>query len=94
MNNEIEPAPLFLDRRKDGIHRGGVGDVTMAGDKAFHLRGQRLNPAFERVALIGEGELRPLLVAGARDTPGNRPVVGDAEDQATLAPHQPCVFRH
>ena len=43
----------------------------------------------ERRALVGEGELGAGGMGGLRDAPGNRPLVGHAHDQATLALHQP-----
>ena len=56
--------------------------------------GQRLDALPERVALIGERELGALVGAGLGDAPGDRPVVGDAHDQAALAGHQALSNRH
>ena len=55
---------------------------------------QRLDALLQRVALIGEGKLGTLRMAGLGDAPGDRPVVGDPHDQAALAAHQSRAFRH
>ena len=72
----------------------GLGDVAMADDQAADFLRQRLDPLFQRVALIGEGELGALRVAGLGDAPGDRAVVGDPHDQAALAAHETRGFRH
>ena len=66
----------------------------MAGDQPADLLRQRLDALLQRVALIGEGELRTLRMAGLGDPPGDRPVVGDPHDQAALAPQKACIVRH
>ena len=50
--------------------------------------GQRFDPFAERFALIGEGEFRALIGERLGDAPGDRMVIGDAHDQASLAVHQ------
>ena len=66
----------------------GIGDVAMADDMRAELGGERLDALLQRVALIGERELRALRARGAGDAPGDRAVVGDAHDEAALAGHQ------
>ena len=46
------------------------------------------DPALQRLALEGEGQLGALRGAGRGDAPGQRTLVRDAHDQATLALHQ------
>src|SRR5579871_4023919 len=55
---------------------------------------QRFDPLLERIALIRESKLRPMRSRRLRDTPRNRSVVGNTQDQAALACHQPNGFRH
>ena len=50
--------------------------------------GQRRHPLAERLALIGEGEFRPVLGQRLGDAPGDRVIVGDAHDEAALPLHQ------
>ena len=76
------------DGGEDRVDRRGIGDVAMADDEPADLLRERLDPLLQRVALIGERELGALRMAGLRDAPGDRPVVGDAHDQAALAPHE------
>ena len=94
MHDEIERAPWRCDRGEDRVDGGGLGDVAMADDEPADLLGERLDPLLQRVALIGEGELGALRVAGLGDAPGDRPVVGDPHDQAALAAHETGGFRH
>ena len=56
--------------------------------------GQRLDALLERFALIGERDLGALVGAGLGDAPGDRPIVGDANDQPLLAGHQAVSTRH
>ena len=50
--------------------------------------GERLDPPAERLALVGEGELRAVRGERPGDAPGDRMVVGDPHHQAALALHQ------
>ena len=94
MHQEIERAPGRLHGGEHRIDGRGLGDVAMADDDAADLLRQRLDALLERVALIGEGELRAVLVAGLGDAPGERAVVRDPHDQAALAAHEARGFRH
>ena len=85
---------MGFDCREDRIDGRGLGDVAMADHAAADLLGQRLDPLLQGVALIGEGELGAVRMAGLGDAPGDRPVVGDPHDQAALAAHQTGGFRH
>ena len=66
-----------------------IGDVAMADDVPADLLRERLDPLLQRVALIGERQFGALRMAGLGDAPGNRPVVGDAHDEAALGPQEP-----
>ena len=85
---------LLLDEGEDGVEAGRVGHVAMAGDKRAEFGGQRLDALLEGFALIGQRNLGALVGAGLGDAPGDRPVVGDAKDQALLAGHQAVSTRH
>ncbi|GAA0007588.1 hypothetical protein BRDID11002_75940 [Bradyrhizobium diazoefficiens] len=60
----------------------------MAEHESADLGGERLDALLQRIALIGEGELGARCVACLGDTPGDRAVVGNAEDHPALALHQ------
>src|SRR5258708_23662940 len=66
----------------------------MADHDPAGLCGQRLYPLPQGVALIREGELGPMRPRRLRDAPCDRSIVGNAQDQAALARHQPRGFRH
>src|SRR5690606_28827609 len=48
----------------------------------------------ERLSLVGERQFAALGRHGTGDAPGDRPVIGDAHDQAALAGHQPADLSH
>ena len=66
----------------------GIGDVAMTQQDTAELRGQRLDPLLQRIALPGERDFRAGVVACLGDAPGDRTVIGDAQDHAALALHQ------
>ncbi len=91
MDQEVQLAEGLLDLGERRIHGGVVGDV--GGDQqagADALR-QGPHPPLQVLALIGESQLRPLGGQARGDAPGDGLVIGDAHDEALLAPHQvPC----
>src|SRR6185437_14048957 len=94
VNEEIEPAPALFQRRKGPVKARLVRHVAIEHDVAADGLGERLYALAEGIALIGEGKLRSLCMNGLRDRPGNRAVVGDAHNEATLARHQGLMFGH
>ena len=79
---------VFAELGKDGVDRGGVGDVAMAQQDTADLPGQRLDPLLQRIALPGQRDLGAGVVACLGDAPRNRAVIGNAEDHSPLALHQ------
>ena len=88
VNEEVEAAPGLGERLEDGVHRRGIGDVAGQHDRGAEFGGQRLDALLQGVALIGERDFGALRGAGLGDAPGDRAIVGDAHDQATLAGHE------
>ncbi len=88
MDEEVELPPLLLDRREDGVHRGEIFDVAREQDVRADAFGERLHALPQRLALIGEGELRPLVGERLGDSPSDRMIIGDAHDQSALALHE------
>jgi hypothetical protein len=66
----------------------------MAQQDSAKLPGQRLDALLQRVALPGERDFRARVVACLGDAPGDRAVVGDAEDHPAFTLHQACFLRH
>ena len=84
-----------LMKGKRGLIMGIANDHSIAWGmaKTLHahgaeLVGERLDPAAEGVALIGEGHLGAESRQRPGDAPGNRMIIGDAHDQPALALHQ------
>ena len=63
-------------------------DVAVDQQVGAELGGERPHPLLERLALVGEGQLGALVGQCPGDSPGQRPVVGEAHDQPALALHQ------
>ncbi len=91
---KVDRGPVRRGRREHRVDGGGIGDVAMADHEAVDLPGERLDPLLEGVALIGEREFRAVSPRGLGDAPSDRSIVGNAQDQAALAPHQPRGIRH
>ena len=94
MHQEVKLAPRLLDEGEHRVEARNVGDVAMAGDQRAKFGGQRLDALLEGFALIGERNPGTLVGAGFRDAPGDRAIVGDADDQPLLACHQAVCTRH
>ena len=64
--------------------------VTSQGSTIFEpsLRRQWLDPLFQRLALVSEGQRRTLRGHRFGDAPGDRAIVGDTHDEAAFALHQ------
>ena len=88
MNEKIEAAPVLSKCREDGVHGRSIGDIAGEHVLGADVYGERLDPLFQGVALIGEGQFSTLGGARFGDAPGDGPVVGDAHDQAALSGHQ------
>ena len=94
MNQKVEFSPLVFDGLEGGVEARFVGYVAGDDDRGFHRLGQRLDPLREGVTLISEGQFGAVRGERAGDTPGDRPVVGHAHDQTTLAGHELRRCRH
>ena len=90
VDDEVELAPLFLERTEGLVERLHVRDVAIDQQVGTEFGGERANALLERFALIGEGQLRTLLTKRAGDTPGQRTLVSQAHDQPAFALHQSC----
>ena len=85
---------VSLQRLEHRLDASLVGHVARQHELRADLGGERLDPLLDGVALIGERDLGALVVAGFGDAPGDRAVVGDAENDAALARHQFGSFGH
>jgi hypothetical protein len=94
VNDEVEPAPGLFQMRENGLDRLRLGHVAMTADDGVQFRGERFDALLQRVALIGEGQLRALFGAGFRNAPCDGLVVGKADDEAALAFHEARTGGH
>ena len=72
----------------NGVDGGGLGNVAMAANDGVQFRGERFDALLQRVTLIGECQFRALVGAGFRDAPCDGFVVGEADNEASLAFHE------
>src|SRR5262249_39235657 len=94
MHKKIERAPFRLipgEGRADGPRSA---PVEVPDPHPADLLRQRFDPLLQRFALISESELGALPMASLCDTPGERAVVSDTQDQAALAAQETRGFWH
>ena len=92
MHQEIQPAPGLFNGTKGGIHIGVIGHIAghnKARSQAFR---QGAHALFQRLTLIGKGNLAPLSGDCLRNAPGDGAVIGHPHDQAALAGHQSAFW--
>src|SRR5262249_38472422 len=94
VHEKIERAPFRFDRRESRADSVRFGHVAVADHRPADLLRQRFDPFLQRLALMSEGELGALPMASLCDTPGERAVIGDTQDQAALAAQETRGFRH
>ena len=88
MDQKVEVAPFIHQDCESRVHRGFVGDVAWLDNLGAHGVRQRPEPALDRLALIGEGQLGALGGHRLGDAPGQGAAVGDPHYQAASAFHQ------
>ena len=90
MHQKINAAPFFLQRCKHRIHRGNVFHVAGQQKIRTNRSGQRFYPLAQSFALIGECQLRALIMQRLSNAPRNGMTIGHAHNQAAFALHQAC----
>ena len=85
MDDEIELAPLLGDALEHRLHLAGRVHVERHEDRRFQLLRQRLDIFLCLLVEIGDGELGAERAEGLGAAPGDRVLVGDADDEAPLA---------
>ena len=94
VNQEIEAAPFALQGVERGIEFVIILDIARQHDLRPDGSGKRFQPAGLRFALIGEGDFGTGARQIARNTPGDRVVVGDPHHQTAFSAHQIRGFSH
>ena len=87
MDDEVEPAPQPVRLGEDRVDRRAVGDVAMAEHLRAEFLGERADALLQRLALIGQRDLGPGGAHRLGDPPGDRAIIGDAEDDPPQPAH-------
>jgi hypothetical protein len=93
VHHEVQAAELTLHRFRQRIEVRVAGHVAGQDERSVQARGQLAHILLETLALVGHGQPCPLARDRLGDAPGQRALVGDAEDETVLAfeehPHPP-----
>jgi hypothetical protein len=87
VHHRVESAEL-LQGREELVERR-PGDIAGQDDRALELGRQLANAGLHALALVREREAHPGRREGLRAGPGDRSLVGDAEDESGLAFEDP-----
>lgn len=85
MQQEIEPAPVLLDAREHGLELARNAHVAGHDHRGTQRVGDRLHEGQRLLVEIGDGEFCARLPEGRGATGGDAVLVGDADDEASLA---------
>ena len=88
VDEEVEPAPVGGDAVEDRFELAVRHHVHRQEDRRLDLARERLDVRLGLVVEVGDRELGAEGAEGAGAAPGDRLVVGDADDQALLAVEQ------
>ena len=94
MNDKVEFVPLLFQPRKHRVDCRDILDVARQHDIRAELGGEGGHAFQYRLALVGEAEFGAVLRQGARNSVGDRMVVGDPHDEAAFSLHQTFYNRH
>ena len=72
---------------------GLVAHVAWQDDIASQAPGERVDPFFQRVALVGERELRTLIRKRLGDPPGDGFIIGQPHNETAFSVHQSHACR-
>ena len=90
VDEAVEPAAERGGRRREHAVEIVVGaDVALAHDVPADRLGQLADALLDALALVGERELRALVMEALRDRPGDRALVCDAQHERLLAVEPP-----
>src|SRR5690606_24938326 len=84
---KIEAAPLVLDSGKQLVDRSEILDIARQAQIRLYGFGQGPHALAECLALIGQREPRALIGQFFCDTPSDRMIVGNADDDPAPSLH-------
>src|SRR6185436_2854465 len=85
VNEDVEPAPGGADRLEHRFELAVDGDVERQEERRLELAGERLDVRARLVVEIGDRDLGTELAERLGAAPGDRAVVGDADDERANA---------
>src|SRR5262249_42747715 len=85
MQQEIELAPFLFDMFENLLHLPFGHDVEWQEYRGFQILGERLDVLLCLLVQIGDGKLRAECAKRLGAAPGNRLIVGNADDQSLAA---------
>ena len=85
VKEEVELAPFFLDTLEHLLGLPFDIDIERHEDRRFQVLGERLDIFLRPLIQVGHRQFRPERAERLCATPGNRLVVGDADDQTSAS---------
>ena len=82
------------DLGEECVDRGGFRDVAMARHMRAELGRERLDPLLQRLALIGEHQLRAMGARLLGDAIGDGAAIGDPHHESAFAREDAGAHRH
>src|SRR5262245_36903061 len=82
IQQEVELAPLLPDVLEHLLHLPFDGDIEWQEDRSLQILGERLDMLLRLLVQIGDRQLSAQRAKSLGAAPGNRLVVGDADDQS------------
>ena len=93
VDEEVELAPVLGDALEDRLELAVGHHVHRHEDRRLDLAGERLDVRLRLLVEIGDRELGAERAEGAGAAPGDRAVVGDADDEALACPRAASLSR-
>ena len=85
VHDDVESVPPLPKRLECVLDVRIARDIAFENDVRVHVGGKPGDAFAKPLVLTGERELRALSMHGARDSPGDRTIAGNAEDQGSFA---------
>jgi hypothetical protein len=88
MQHEVEPSPFFLETLEHLLHLAFGVDVQRHEDRGVQRPRERLDVLLRPVVQVGDSKIGAQRSKRLGATPGDRLIVGDADDEAFFPLHR------
>ena len=85
MHDDIQAVPIVVQLLEDPDDLLVTADVAGKRNLGFAFARQFFHPAAQLLVLVGKGEICAFALHGRGNTPGNRAVARQADDECALA---------